>query len=98
MKFFGAKEFFYVIFEIKNGCKNEFKDNNEKSCSWSRKRDKGVKGSRKIWYQHRIQRHRIALLDLLDLYFIYNFSINSYFSIQSEPIKKNSSVEKFNII
>ena len=23
-------------FDFKNGCKNEFKDNNEKSCSWSR--------------------------------------------------------------
>ena len=36
--FFGAKEFFYMIFDLKNGCKNEFKDNNEKSCSWSRNR------------------------------------------------------------
>ena len=36
--FFDAKEFFYMIFDFKNGCKNEFKDNNEKSCSWSRKR------------------------------------------------------------
>ena len=32
MKFFGAKEFFYMIFDLKNGCKNEFKVNNEKSC------------------------------------------------------------------
>ena len=38
MKFFGAKEFFYMIFGFKNGYKNEFKDNNEKSCSWSRNR------------------------------------------------------------
>ena len=30
MKFFGAKDFFYVIFYFKKGCKNEFKDNNEK--------------------------------------------------------------------
>ena len=29
MKFFGAKEFFYMIFDFKNGCQNEFKDNNE---------------------------------------------------------------------
>ena len=36
--FFGAKEFFYMIFDFKNGCKNEFKDNNEKSCKWARKR------------------------------------------------------------
>ena len=27
-----------MIFDFKNGCKNEFKDNNEKSCSWSRNR------------------------------------------------------------
>ena len=25
-------------FDFKNGCKNEFYDNNEKSCTWSRKR------------------------------------------------------------
>ena len=37
LNFFGAKEFFYIIFDFKNGCKNEFKDNNEKSCSWSGK-------------------------------------------------------------
>ena len=30
--------FFYMKFDFKNGCKNEFKDNNEKSCSWSRNR------------------------------------------------------------
>ena len=36
MKFFGAKDFFYMIFDFKNGCKNKFNDNNEKSCSWSR--------------------------------------------------------------
>ena len=35
---FGAKEFFNMNFDYKNGCKNEFKDNNEKSCSWSRNR------------------------------------------------------------
>ena len=36
--FFGAKEFFRINFDFKNGCKNEFKDNNEKSWSWSRTR------------------------------------------------------------
>ena len=25
-------------FDFKNGCKNEFKGKNEKSCSWTRKR------------------------------------------------------------
>ena len=30
MKFFGVKEFFCMIFDFKNGCENEFKDNNEK--------------------------------------------------------------------
>ena len=25
--------FFFVNFDFKNGCKNEFEDNNEKSCS-----------------------------------------------------------------
>ena len=33
MKFFSVKEFFFVSFDFKNGCKNEFQDNNEKSCS-----------------------------------------------------------------
>ena len=32
MKFFGMKDFFFVNFDFKNGCKNEFEDNNEKSC------------------------------------------------------------------
>ena len=36
MKFFGVKEFFRMNLDFKNGCKNEFQDNNEKSCSWSR--------------------------------------------------------------
>ena len=30
-------EYFSMIFHFKNGCKNEFKYNNEKSCSWSRR-------------------------------------------------------------
>lgn len=34
MKFFGVKEFFFVNFDFKNGCKEEFEDDNEKS--WSR--------------------------------------------------------------
>ena len=29
MKFFCAKEFFYMICDFKNGCKDEFEDNNE---------------------------------------------------------------------
>ena len=32
-KFFGVRDFFFVNFDFKNGCKNEFDDNNEKSCS-----------------------------------------------------------------
>ena len=28
----------YMNFDFKNRCKNEFKDHNEKSCSWSRSR------------------------------------------------------------
>ena len=31
MKFFGFKVFFFVNFDFKNGCENEFEDNNEKS-------------------------------------------------------------------
>ena len=31
--FFGVKEFFFMNFDSKKGCKNEFEDNNEKSCS-----------------------------------------------------------------
>ena len=33
MKFFGVKDFFFVNFDFNNVCKNEFEDNNEKSCS-----------------------------------------------------------------
>ena len=33
MKYFDVKEFFRINFDLKNRCKNEFKDNNEKSCS-----------------------------------------------------------------
>ena len=43
MNFFGVKEFFYMNLYLKNSCRNEFKDNNEKSCSWS-----GNSVSRKI--------------------------------------------------
>ena len=32
MKFFGVKEFFIITSDFKNGCKNEFKHNNEKSA------------------------------------------------------------------
>ena len=38
MKFFWCQGIFYMIFDFKNGFKNEFKDNDEKSCSWSRNR------------------------------------------------------------
>ena len=31
--FFGVKEFFSMNFDFKNGRKNEFKENNENSCS-----------------------------------------------------------------
>ena len=33
MKFFGFKKFFFMNFDFKNGCENEFEHNNEKSCS-----------------------------------------------------------------
>ena len=36
--FFGLKEIFFMTFDLKNGCKNEFEDNNEKLYSWSRNR------------------------------------------------------------
>ena len=39
MKFFVVKEFFFVNFYFKNGCKNESEDNNEKSCSRFRNRE-----------------------------------------------------------
>ena len=31
MNFFGVKEFFHMNFDFNNGCKNELKDNKEKS-------------------------------------------------------------------
>ena len=38
MKFCDGKEFSFINFDFKNRCENEFKDNNEKSCSRSKKR------------------------------------------------------------
>ena len=38
MKFFRCQEIsFFVNFDFKNECKNEFQDNNEKSCSGFKK-------------------------------------------------------------
>ena len=45
MKFFCVKEFF-MKFDFRNRCKNEFQNNNEKSRSWSLKR-----ASRKIDFE-----------------------------------------------
>ena len=36
MKFSGVKEFFRMNFDFKSVCKNECKDNKEKSWSWSK--------------------------------------------------------------
>ena len=36
MNFFWWQGILFTNFDLKNGYKNEFKDNNEKSCSWSR--------------------------------------------------------------
>ena len=33
MKFFWCQGIFFVNLDLKNECKNEFEDNNEKSCS-----------------------------------------------------------------
>ena len=33
MKFFWYQGIFFVNCDLKNGCKNKFEDNNEKSCS-----------------------------------------------------------------
>ena len=33
---FWCQGIFFMKFDLKNSCKNEFKNNNEKSCSWSR--------------------------------------------------------------
>ena len=38
MKLFWCPKFVFVNFDFKNDCKNEFYDNNEKSCSRPRKR------------------------------------------------------------
>ena len=33
--FFWCQVIFFMNYDFKNGCRNEFKDNNEKSWSWS---------------------------------------------------------------
>ena len=35
---FWCQGIFYMNFDFEKACKNEIKDNNEKSCSWSRNR------------------------------------------------------------
>ena len=50
--FFGVKEFTFRNFDFQNGCKNEFKDNNEKSCNRSRKR-----GSHRIDFEAVVPRN-----------------------------------------
>ena len=49
MKFFGVKEFFFMNFDLKNGCKNEFKDNNEKSWNWSKNRVSHKNDFKAVW-------------------------------------------------
>ena len=36
--FFVSRNFFFINFDFKNECENEFKDNDEKSSCWSRNR------------------------------------------------------------
>ena len=38
MKLFWSQRFFLGKFDLKNGCKNEFENNIEKKCSWSKNR------------------------------------------------------------
>ena len=38
MNFLVSRNFFLMNYDLKNGCKNESKDNDEESCRWSRKR------------------------------------------------------------
>ena len=45
----GLKEFFLMTFDFKNGCKNEFQENNEKSCSWSRNRVSHKINFKAVW-------------------------------------------------
>ena len=39
-------------FHFKNGCKNELKDNNEKSCSWSRNRISQIIDFEAVWLRN----------------------------------------------
>ena len=43
---FLCQELFFTNFDLKNDCKNEFEDNSEKSCNWSRNR-----GSLEIYFK-----------------------------------------------
>ena len=38
MEFFWCQGIFFVNLNFKDGCKNEFQDNNEKSCNWFKNR------------------------------------------------------------
>ena len=49
MKFFRCRGFFFINFDFKNWRKNEFKDNNEKSRSRSRKRVSQKSDFKALW-------------------------------------------------
>ena len=39
MKYFWFQGIFFVYYDLKNRCKTEFQDNNEKSCHWFKNKD-----------------------------------------------------------
>ena len=48
-KMFLLSRNFFMNFDLNNSCKNEFKDNKEKSCSWSRNRVSHKIDFRAVW-------------------------------------------------
>ena len=70
MKFFGAKEFLNMKFDFKKGCKNEFKDTNEKSCSWSRNRVSHEIDFKALWLRNG---HADSVRVKLKIYILLNY-------------------------
>ena len=48
-KLFLCQEIFFWDFDLNNGCKIEFKDNNEKSCVWSRNKVSHIIDFKAVW-------------------------------------------------
>ena len=67
---FSCQGFFYNNFDLENECKNDFNDNNEKFCSWSRNRVSNKIDFTAIWTQESIAEACELILGILKIRFL----------------------------